>query len=80
MADQDPESDRQQQQQQQSPYQQHHHHQASGSADDGRGLGDEGGASASTEAGLACNSCRRRKLRCSREIPTCHQCRKTGIF
>ncbi|KAH7159512.1 putative Zn(II)2Cys6 transcription factor [Dactylonectria estremocensis] len=30
------------------------------------------------EVGLACNSCRRRKLRCSRETPTCQHCRKTG--
>ncbi|KAH7143514.1 fungal-specific transcription factor domain-containing protein, partial [Dactylonectria macrodidyma] len=31
------------------------------------------------EVGLACNSCRRRKLRCSRETPTCQHCRKTGL-
>ncbi|KAL4967005.1 Zn(II)2Cys6 transcription factor [Aspergillus stella-maris] len=30
-----------------------------------------------SEAGHACNSCRRRKLRCSRELPACQQCRKT---
>ncbi|KFA72777.1 hypothetical protein S40288_06383 [Stachybotrys chartarum IBT 40288] len=30
------------------------------------------------ETSLACNCCRRRKLRCSREVPTCQQCRKTG--
>ncbi|KAH8683616.1 fungal-specific transcription factor domain-containing protein [Ilyonectria robusta] len=30
------------------------------------------------EGGLACNSCRRRKLRCSREAPSCQHCRKTG--
>ncbi|KAL4947711.1 fungal-specific transcription factor domain-containing protein [Aspergillus filifer] len=30
-----------------------------------------------TEAGRACNSCRRRKLRCSRELPACQHCRKT---
>ncbi|CRK40054.1 hypothetical protein BN1723_004680 [Verticillium longisporum] len=33
---------------------------------------------ASSEAALACNCCRKRKLRCSREVPTCQQCRKTG--
>ncbi|KAJ3528397.1 hypothetical protein NM208_g10217 [Fusarium decemcellulare] len=27
---------------------------------------------------LACNTCRKRKLRCSREVPSCEQCRKTG--
>ena len=32
------------------------------------------------EAALACNCCRRRKLRCSREVPTCQQCRKTGML
>ncbi|CAH0036778.1 unnamed protein product [Clonostachys rhizophaga] len=31
-----------------------------------------------TEASLACNCCRRRKLRCSREVPTCQHCRKTA--
>ncbi|KAF7547513.1 hypothetical protein G7Z17_g7676 [Cylindrodendrum hubeiense] len=30
------------------------------------------------DAGLACNACRRRKLRCSREAPACQHCRKTG--
>ncbi|RDW68801.1 Zn(II)2Cys6 transcription factor [Aspergillus mulundensis] len=30
------------------------------------------------EVGHACNSCRRRKLRCSRELPTCQHCRKTA--
>jgi len=34
--------------------------------------------SSAGEAALACNCCRRRKLRCSREVPTCQQCRKTG--
>ncbi|BCS21763.1 Zn(II)2Cys6 transcription factor [Aspergillus puulaauensis] len=29
------------------------------------------------EIGHACNSCRRRKLRCSRELPACQHCRKT---
>ncbi|KAL4924102.1 Zn(II)2Cys6 transcription factor [Aspergillus undulatus] len=29
------------------------------------------------EVGHACNSCRRRKLRCSRELPACQHCRKT---
>ncbi|KAL5332483.1 fungal-specific transcription factor domain-containing protein [Aspergillus crustosus] len=29
------------------------------------------------EAGHACNSCRRRKLRCSRELPSCQHCRKS---
>ncbi|KAF9880719.1 hypothetical protein CkaCkLH20_01761 [Colletotrichum karsti] len=40
------------------------------------GHDDSGGAEAA--AALACNCCRRRKLRCSREVPTCQQCRKTG--
>ncbi|KAL6912499.1 hypothetical protein FSST1_010259 [Fusarium sambucinum] len=31
-----------------------------------------------TDVGLACNCCRRRKLRCSRETPICEHCRKTG--
>ncbi|KAG9251623.1 uncharacterized protein F5Z01DRAFT_627356 [Emericellopsis atlantica] len=35
-------------------------------------------ASASGEASLACNCCRRRKLKCSREVPACQQCRKAG--
>jgi hypothetical protein len=39
--------------------------------------GDDGNPSAA-EAALACNCCRRRKLRCSREVPSCQQCRKTG--
>ncbi|KAL4905641.1 hypothetical protein BDW74DRAFT_178009 [Aspergillus multicolor] len=30
------------------------------------------------EVGHACNSCRRRKLRCSRELPSCQHCRKTA--
>ncbi|KAL4940091.1 hypothetical protein BDV06DRAFT_230614 [Aspergillus oleicola] len=29
------------------------------------------------EVGHACNSCRRRKLRCSRELPACQHCRKS---
>ncbi|KAM0275863.1 hypothetical protein ACHAQH_007335 [Verticillium albo-atrum] len=33
---------------------------------------------AASEAALACNCCRKRKLRCSREVPACQQCRKTG--
>lgn len=33
---------------------------------------------AGAESVLACNCCRRRKLRCSRELPVCQQCRKTG--
>ncbi|KAI3546675.1 hypothetical protein CABS01_06125 [Colletotrichum abscissum] len=41
------------------------------------GHDDSGGASEAAAA-LACNCCRRRKLRCSREVPTCQQCRKTG--
>ncbi|KXH50349.1 hypothetical protein CSIM01_05407 [Colletotrichum simmondsii] len=41
------------------------------------GHDDLGGASEAAAA-LACNCCRRRKLRCSREVPTCQQCRKTG--
>ncbi|KZL68415.1 x-pro dipeptidyl-peptidase [Colletotrichum incanum] len=40
-------------------------------------LDDSGGAS-EVAAALACDCCRRRKLRCSREVPTCQQCRKTG--
>ncbi|KAG5743374.1 hypothetical protein H9Q69_012316 [Fusarium xylarioides] len=31
-----------------------------------------------SDAGLACNCCRKRKLRCSRETPICEHCRKTG--
>ncbi|KAH7250833.1 fungal-specific transcription factor domain-containing protein [Fusarium solani] len=30
------------------------------------------------DTSLACNCCRKRKLRCSREAPTCENCRKTG--
>jgi hypothetical protein len=30
-------------------------------------------------ASLACNPCRKRKLRCSRELPACQHCRKIGI-
>ncbi|KAH8895539.1 hypothetical protein GQ53DRAFT_715239 [Thozetella sp. PMI_491] len=37
------------------------------------GAPDDGSASASA---LACNSCRRRKLKCSRELPICQQCRR----
>lgn len=40
-------------------------------------LNDDGNPNAA-EAALACNCCRRRKLRCSREVPSCQQCRKTG--
>ena len=29
---------------------------------------------------ISCNCCRIRKLRCSRELPTCQQCRKTGAW
>ncbi|KAB5531475.1 fungal-specific transcription factor domain-containing protein [Coniochaeta sp. 2T2.1] len=36
------------------------------------------GRSESTVA-LACNGCRKRKLRCSREHPTCQQCRRTAV-
>ena len=28
--------------------------------------------------GLACNGCRKSKLRCSRDKPACQHCRKTG--
>ncbi|KPM44114.1 hypothetical protein AK830_g2435 [Neonectria ditissima] len=35
-------------------------------------------SSRAPEVGLACNSCRKRKLRCSRETPSCQHCRKTG--
>ncbi|KAH7469479.1 hypothetical protein FOMA001_g13938 [Fusarium oxysporum f. sp. matthiolae] len=31
-----------------------------------------------SDVGLACNCCRKRKLRCSRETPICEHCRKTG--
>ncbi|KAF5230067.1 hypothetical protein FANTH_13997 [Fusarium anthophilum] len=31
-----------------------------------------------SDAGLACNCCRKRKLRCSRETPICEHCRRTG--
>jgi hypothetical protein len=27
----------------------------------------------------ACANCRRRKLKCSKELPKCQQCRKTGM-
>ncbi|KAH6886751.1 fungal-specific transcription factor domain-containing protein [Thelonectria olida] len=45
---------------------------------------DNDGPDASTrpdasESSLACNCCRKRKLRCSRETPTCEHCRKTGF-
>ncbi|PLB44151.1 hypothetical protein P170DRAFT_458845 [Aspergillus steynii IBT 23096] len=30
------------------------------------------------EVGHACNACRKRKLRCSRELPTCQHCRKSA--
>ncbi|KAL3444276.1 fungal-specific transcription factor domain-containing protein [Aspergillus insuetus] len=30
------------------------------------------------EVGHACNSCRKRKLRCSRELPACQHCRKSA--
>ncbi|KAL4916378.1 fungal-specific transcription factor domain-containing protein [Aspergillus aurantiobrunneus] len=30
------------------------------------------------DIGHACNSCRRRKLRCSRELPACQHCRKSA--
>ncbi|OBR07128.1 C6 transcription factor [Colletotrichum higginsianum IMI 349063] len=49
-----------------------------GEAADGGVLDDSGGASEAAAAALACNCCRRRKLRCSREVPTCQHCRKTG--
>ncbi|TEA13441.1 Citrinin biosynthesis transcriptional activator mrl3 [Colletotrichum sidae] len=39
---------------------------------------DDSGGASEAAAALACNCCRRRKLRCSREVPTCQQCRKTG--
>ena len=29
-------------------------------------------------ASLACNPCRKRKLRCSRELPACQHCRKAA--
>ncbi|KAL5362696.1 fungal-specific transcription factor domain-containing protein [Aspergillus floccosus] len=31
-----------------------------------------------SQVGHACNSCRKRKLRCSRELPTCQHCRKSA--
>lgn len=51
-----------------------------GEAADGGVLDDSGGASEAAAAALACNCCRRRKLRCSREVPTCQHCRKTGRY
>ena len=43
--------------------------------------GDDGDGGGTTEpAALACNSCRKRKLRCSRELPACQHCRKTGRY
>ncbi|KAF4844046.1 putative transcriptional regulatory protein [Colletotrichum siamense] len=39
---------------------------------------DDSGGASEAAAALACNCCRRRKLRCSREVPNCQQCRKTG--
>ncbi|RXG42991.1 hypothetical protein VDGE_30625 [Verticillium dahliae] len=38
--------------------------------------GNDDNSANAFEGGLACNGCRRRKLRCSREVPTCQQCRK----
>ncbi|KAH8425145.1 Zn(II)2Cys6 transcription factor [Aspergillus melleus] len=35
-------------------------------------------SSQAPEVGHACNPCRRRKLRCSRELPTCQHCRKSA--
>ncbi|KAF4415997.1 C6 transcription factor [Fusarium acutatum] len=35
-------------------------------------------AAQGSDAGLACNCCRKRKLRCSRETPICEHCRRTG--
>ncbi|TQN63655.1 Tropolone cluster transcription factor tropK, partial [Colletotrichum shisoi] len=51
-----------------------------GEAADGGVLDDSGGASEPAAAALACNCCRRRKLRCSREVPKCQHCRKTGGY
>ncbi|ORY67110.1 uncharacterized protein BCR38DRAFT_426110 [Pseudomassariella vexata] len=44
---------------------------------DDAGNDDSGGAPSAT--GLACNGCRRAKLRCSRDRPTCEHCRKTSL-
>ncbi|KAI9036449.1 Zn(II)2Cys6 transcription factor [Aspergillus affinis] len=35
-------------------------------------------SSQAPEVGHACNPCRRRKLRCSRELPACQHCRKSA--
>lgn len=44
------------------------------------GDGDGDGDGGTTElSALACNPCRKRKLRCSRELPACQHCRKTGM-
>ncbi|KAK1633802.1 hypothetical protein BDP81DRAFT_482866 [Colletotrichum phormii] len=50
-------------------------HQGEEAADAGH---DDSGGASEAAAALACNCCRRRKLRCSREVPACQQCRKTG--
>ncbi|KAL2127422.1 hypothetical protein VTI74DRAFT_10759 [Chaetomium olivicolor] len=39
---------------------------------------DSPGGAQAEPTGLACNPCRKRKLRCSRELPACQHCRKTG--
>ncbi|KAF2025008.1 hypothetical protein EK21DRAFT_93594 [Setomelanomma holmii] len=48
--------------------------------DDHQGDSNEQGAKESVSAAdsLACNNCRKSKLRCSRDRPTCLHCRKTG--
>ncbi|KAH8909389.1 hypothetical protein BR93DRAFT_975669 [Coniochaeta sp. PMI_546] len=46
-------------------------------ADDLDFPGDDGGRPEPTAA-IACNGCRKRKLRCSRELPTCQHCRRTA--
>ena len=36
-------------------------------------------SSTAAAVGLACNVCRKSKLRCSRDKPACQHCRKTGV-
>ncbi|KAL3462641.1 fungal-specific transcription factor domain-containing protein [Aspergillus heterothallicus] len=44
----------------------------------GSELFDKGGRENESESTVACNMCRRRKLRCSKEMPTCQQCKRIG--
>ncbi|KAH6969351.1 fungal-specific transcription factor domain-containing protein [Fusarium avenaceum] len=45
---------------------------------DRRDVSAQSEQTAQASDGLACNCCRKRKLRCSRELPICEHCRKTG--